>query len=565
MKKNKLSINIISSFNHANFCGLLKNSKFYDWAINEANYNQVFQTLTNPREKIWKNKKDITLVWTTPESISPEFKKLLDRQPIKIKKIKEEVTSFCSTLKLIKKNSNIVIIPKWILREPIVNNIALAYSKQLGLEYNLSLMNYYLFEELGNEKNFHILNSSKWVENCGTAKAYNSKLWYLMKCPFSNDFFNEAISDITNLYASIKGLTKKLLVLDLDNTLWGGIVGEVGWKKLRIGGHDYLGEAFLDFQLKIKALKDQGIVLALASKNEKATAIDAINNHPEMVLSMNDFATYRINWEDKAKNISEMVNELNLGLQSVVFFDDSSFERERVRAILPEVFVPDLPKDPTEYSNFISKLHCFDSSFITDEDKQRSDLYKSEFKRTKLKNKYKSLSSWIDTLNLEVLIENITNKNSPRTLQLINKTNQMNLSTRRLTEKEFNTWVTKKNNFMWTIRAKDKFGDYGIIGILSITIKDKIAYLVDFIFSCRIVGRFIEDSTIQFLKEFASKHSLKKINGLYKKTKKNSLIYKFLQRLNIIKKNTNSFIIIPSKEKIKLPNIKITQPKFKRK
>jgi FkbH-like protein len=565
MKKNKLSINIISSFNHANFCGLLKNSKFYDWAINEANYNQVFQTLTNPREKIWKNKKDITLVWTTPESISPEFKKLLDRQPIKIKKIKEEVTSFCSTLKLIKKNSNIVIIPKWILREPIVNNIALAYSKQLGLEYNLSLMNYYLFEELGNEKNFHILNSSKWVENCGTAKAYNSKLWYLMKCPFSNDFFNEAISDITNLYASIKGLTKKLLVLDLDNTLWGGIVGEVGWKKLRIGGHDYLGEAFLDFQLKIKALKDQGIVLALASKNEKATAIDAINNHPEMVLSMNDFATYRINWEDKAKNISEMVNELNLGLQSVVFFDDSSFERERVRTILPEVFVPDLPKDPTEYSNFISKLHCFDSSFITDEDKQRSDLYKSEFKRTKLKNKYKSLSSWIDTLNLEVLIENITNKNSPRTLQLINKTNQMNLSTRRLTEKEFNTWVTKKNNFMWTIRAKDKFGDYGIIGILSITIKDKLAYLVDFIFSCRIVGRFIEDSTIQFLKEFASKHSLKKINGLYKKTKKNSLIYKFLQRLNIIKKNTNSFIIIPSKEKIKLPNIKITQPKFKRK
>ena len=563
MKKNKLSINIISSFNHANFASLLKNSKLYDWTIHEADYNQVFQTLTNPKEKIWKNKKDMTLIWTTPESVSPEFKKLLDRKSVNIKKIKEDVVSFCSCLKLIKNNSNIVIIPKWILREPIENNIALTYSKQLGLEYNLSLMNYYLFEELGYEKNFHILNSSKWIESCGTTKAYNPKLWYLMKCPFSNDFFNEAISDITNLHASIKGLAKKLLVLDLDNTLWGGIVGEVGWKKLRIGGHDYLGEAFLDFQLKIKALKDQGIVLALASKNEKTTAVDAINNHPEMVLSMNDFATYRINWEDKAKNISEMVNELNLGLQSVVFFDDSSFERERVRAILPEVFVPDLPKDPTEYSNFISKLHCFDSSFITNEDKLRSDLYKSEFKRIKLKNKYKSLSGWIDTLNLEVLIENITSKNSPRTLQLINKTNQMNLSTRRLTEKEFNNWVKKKNNFMWTIRAKDKFGDYGIIGILSITIKDKMAYMVDFIFSCRIVGRFIEDSAIQFLKEFARKHSLKKINGLYKKTKKNVLIYKFLQRLNIIKKKTNSFIIIPTKEKIKLPDIKITQPKFK--
>ena len=565
MKKNKVSINIISNFNHANFSGLLKNSKPYDWVINEAEYNQVFQVLTNSKDKIWKNKADITLVWTTPESISPEFKKLLSRKSINIKKIKDEVVSYCSYLKSIKKNSNIIIIPNWVLREPIENNVALSYSKQQGLEYNLSLMNHYLFEELVNDKNFHILNTSKWISKCSIAKAYNPKLWYLMKCPFSNNLFNEAISDIINLYCSIKGLTKKLLVLDLDNTLWGGIVGEVGWKKLRIGGHDYLGEAFHDFQIKIKALKDQGIILALASKNEESTAIEAINNHPEMILSMNDFTTYRINWEDKAKNISEMVTELNLGLQSVVFFDDSSFERERVRAVLPEVLVPELPKDPTEYSNFISKLHCFDSSFITDEDKLRGDLYKSEFKRTELKNKHKSLSNWINTLNLEILIENIKNKNNPRALQLINKTNQMNLSTRRLTEKEFNNWVSKKNNYMWTIRAKDKFGDYGIIGILSITVKNKVAYIVDFIFSCRIVGRFIEDSAIQFLKNYSKKNKIKQINGLYKKTKKNILIYKFLQRLNIINKKSNSFVITLGKEEIKIPNIKIIQPKFKSK
>ena len=565
MKKNKVSINIISSFNHANFSGLLKNSKKYNWIVNEADYNQVFQVLNNPKDKIWKNKTDITLVWTTPESVSSEFKKLLNRNSIDIKKIKDEVISYCSYLKSIKKNSNIIMIPKWVLKEPIENNIALTYSKQQGLEYNLSLMNHYLFEELANDKNFHILNTSKWISKCSITKAYSPKLWYLMKCPFSNNLFNEAISDIVSLYDSIRGLTKKLLVLDLDNTLWGGIVGEVGWKKLRIGGHDYIGEAFYDFQLKIKALKDQGIILALASKNEEATAIEAINNHPEMILSMNDFTTHRINWEDKAKNISEMVAELNLGLQSVVFFDDSSFERERVKAVLPEVLVPDLPKDPTEYSNFISKLHCFDSSFITKEDRLRSDLYKSEFKRTELKNKHKSLSGWIDTLNLEILIENIKNKNYPRALQLINKTNQMNLSTRRLTEKEFNNWFLKKNNYMWTIRAKDKFGDYGIIGILSISIKNKVVNIVDFIFSCRIVGRFIEDSAIQFLKDFAKKNKIKKTSGLYKKTKKNMLIYKFLQRLNIINKKSNSFVISSGKEKIKIPNIKIIQPKFKSK
>ena len=199
-----------------------------------------------------------------------------------------------------------------------------------------------------------------------------------------------------------------------------------------------------------------------------------------MVLKMDDFVTHRINWDDKAKNIAEMVKELNLGLQSVVFLDDSPFERERVKEILPEVYVPDLPKDPTEYSNFLSKLRCFDSTYVTEEDKTRSDLYKSEFKRKKLKQNNKSLSKWIETLGLEIIIENINNKNSPRAIQLLNKTNQMNLSTRRMTENEFQKWIQKKTNYLWTVRAKDKFGDYGIIGILSISIKEKDAYLVDF-------------------------------------------------------------------------------------
>ena len=141
-----------------------------------------------------------------------------------------------------------------------------------------------------------------------------------MKTPFSNIFFKEAISDLINLYWTVKGQSKKLLVLDLDDTIWGGIVGEVGWKNLRIGGHDYIGEAFQDFQKKIKSLKESGIILAIASKNEESIAIEAINKHPEMILSMNDFVIHRINWQDKAKNIAEMVNELNLGLESGVFF-----------------------------------------------------------------------------------------------------------------------------------------------------------------------------------------------------------------------------------------------------
>ena len=562
MKKNKISINIISSFNQANFVGLLKNNKSYDFEIKEANYNQVFQVLTNPKNKIWKKKSNISIVWTNPEDIFPEFKKLIINEKINSDTLKKQVVSFCGYLKSIKKKSDFILIPNFILKQPIESNIALGYSKNRGLDYNLSLINHILSEQLSSEKNFHILNSNKWLSFCGVRNTYNSKLWYLMKCPFSNDFFKEAISDILNFYKSSLGFAKKLLILDLDNTIWGGIVGEVGWKKLRIGGHDYIGEAFQDFQSKIKSLKNHGILLAIASKNEESNAIEAIKKHPEMILKLDDFVAYKINWDDKAKNISEMVKELNLGLQSTVFLDDSKFERERVKEILPEVYVPDLPKDPTDYSNFLSRLRCFDLAHVTEEDKKRVNLYKSEFKRKKLKQNNKSLSKWIETLSLEIIIENINNKNSPRAIQLLNKTNQMNLSTRRMTENEFQKWIQKKTNYLWTVRAKDKFGDYGIIGILSISIKEKEAYLVDFVLSCRVVGRFIEETAVQFLKDFCHKNNIKKINGTYIKTKKNAICFQFLKKLKVLKKDKKSFIFLSNEKKIDIPNIKIIKPKM---
>ena len=565
MKKNKVSINIISSFNHANFVSLLKNSSNFDWEVNEVNYNQVFQTLTNSNAKMWKQRSNVTLIWTTPESISSEFQKLQNKNEANSDIIKKDVDYFCSCIRSIKKYSDIVLVPNWILKQPNETSLAFAYSKGFGLEYNLSFMNYYLSEQLNKEKNLYILNSSKWLLNCGASSAYSSKLWYLTKTPFSNNFFKQVISDLSNLYGSIKGLSKKLLILDLDDTLWGGIVGEVGWKNLRIGGHDHLGEAFRDFQIQIKSLKNQGIILALASKNDEVTAIEAINSHPEMILSMEDFVTHRINWEDKAKNIVDIVNELNLGLQSVVFLDDSPFERARVQEALPEVLVPELPKDPTDYNTFLSKLRCFDKTHVTDEDKSRSNLYKSESKRIKLKQQLKSLSDWIKTLNLTIVIENIKNENTPRAVQLLNKTNQMNLSTRRLSEQEFNHWVKVDSNNLWTIRAADKFGDYGIIGILSISTKNNIATLVDFILSCRVVGRYIEETMIEFLKEFCQENNVNKIKGKYKKTDKNSLCYNFLNKLQLIDNNQYSFEFPSNKKKLNLLNITVKKPTYKEK
>ena len=555
--KNKVSINIISSFNHVNFLRLLDNNKEFKWQINDTSYNQIFQVLNNKKLKLWKKKSDISLIWSTPESISPEFKKLLSNEKANKNIIKKDIDFFFSCLKSVKKNSDFLLIPNWILREPNESSVALSYSKNLGIDYHLSYMNYYLSELANKEKNVYLLNSSKWLINCGSSSAYNAKLWYLMKSPFSNEFYEQAISDIVSIFKTLKGLSKKLLILDLDNTLWGGIVGEDGWKNLRIGGHDYLGEAFKDFQHKIKSLKNHGILLALCSKNNESTAIEAITKHPEMVLKLEDFVSYKINWKDKSENILEIAKELNLGLQSIVFFDDTPYERASVKEKLPEVMVPNLPEYPEHYSRFLSRFRYFDTSFVSKEDKKKTNLYKSEFKRIKLKQNLKSNAQWLKTLKLKIIIEKSKDENLPRIHQLLNKTNQMNLTTRRLSEKELKMWINKTSNKLWSIRAKDKFGDYGIIGIISISIDNKLIKIVDFILSCRIVGRDIEKVMIEFIKDYCSLIKIKKIQGKYLKTKKNSLLFKCFKELKLIDHNKYSFEIYSNQKKYDLSYIDI--------
>ena len=224
--------------------------------------------------------------------------------------------------------------------------------------------------------------------------------------------------------------------------------------------------------------------------------------------------------------------------------------------------MPELPKDPTDYNIFLSKLRCFDKAHITKEDKIRSNLYKSESKRIKLKQQKKSLSGWIKTLNLTIIIEKIKDENTPRATQLLNKTNQMNLSTRRLNAQEFNNWTKVRSNNLWTVKATDKFGDYGIIGVLSISIKNNVATLVDFILSCRVVGRYIEETMIEFLKEFCQKKNVNKINGRYKKTEKNSLCYHFFKKIKIIDNKQHSFEFASNHKKSNLLNITVKKPLY---
>jgi FkbH-like protein len=399
----------------------------------------------------------------------------------------------------------------------------------VGIANILMQMNLILADKFADYSNIILLDSQKWIST--TAKyAFNPRLWYRGKVAFGNDVYKEAVKDIKSALNGLTGQSKKIIILDLDDTLWGGIVGDVGWENLLLGGHSPIGEAYVDFQLALKSLSNRGILLAIVSKNDESVALEAINNHPEMVLRLEDFAGWRINWQDKAQNIVDLVSELNLGLQSVVFIDDNPREQERVRESLTEVLVPEWPEDSMLYRNTLLNLRCFDTPFISKEDTDRTIMYLSEKQRKDLKNKVASLDEWLKNLEIKINIEVLHEKNLLRASQLFNKTNQMNLSTRRMTDSELASWAIKDGNKLWTFSVSDKFGDSGLTGIISLEIRNRTGQIIDFILSCRVIGRKVEETMLFTVIEYARKLGLKEVVAEYVPTPKNMPCLEFWRK-----------------------------------
>jgi FkbH-like protein len=328
----------------------------------------------------------------------------------------------------------------------------------------------------------------------------------------------------------ILGKSKKLVVLDLDDTLWGGIVGDQGWQNLRLGGHDPIGEACVDFQRELKSMANRGILLAIVSKNEESVALEAIRNHPEMVLRLEDFAGWRINWLDKASNMVDLVSSLNLGLDSVVFIDDNPVERKRVSEAFPQIFVPDWPEDKMLYKAALQSLSCFEGLVVTQEDRSRTRMYAAEKERASSQVSFLSLDEWLEDLGTVVAFESLNQSNLPRANQLLNKTNQMNLSTRRMSEQALLAWATESNRRFWVFRVKDKFGDLGLTGLLSLELDTTKARIADFILSCRVMGRKIEEAMLARAIEAAQSLGSAEVYAQYVATEKNKPCLDFLKR-----------------------------------
>jgi FkbH-like protein len=528
---NKLPLNglLISDFNLSNLAGYLNNDADTPTVRTRiAPFGQVVPVLMNGDLECWETAPDFAVVWTQPQSVIKAFNDLINCQQISLETLLAEIDQFSSSLINLSHRIKFALITSWSFPQ-YPRAFSLLDMKSGGIAHALMQMNLRLSENLEKIPNLYLLNSQKWLELSGK-DAFNPKLWYMGKIPFSNTVFKEAVQDIKSALRGLHGAGKKLLILDLDDTLWGGIVGEIGWRNLNLGGHDHTGEAFVDFQQALKALTNRGILLAIVSKNEEAVALEAIERHPEMVLQLSDFAGWRINWRDKAENIVDLVAELHLGLHSAVFIDDNPVERARVREALPEVFVPEWPEDKMLYKRALLSLPCFDMPSVTTEDLQRMQFYLSDRQREGLKSRLGSLEEWFENLGTVVTVEELTPQNLQRTTQLFNKTNQLNLSTRRMTDSELLAWAAQDGRKFWTVRVADKFGDAGLTGLLSLERHDTHARIVDFILSCRVMGRKIEETMLHVAIEHARSLGVEKIVATYIRTAHNKPCLDFWQR-----------------------------------
>ncbi len=489
-----------------------------------APFGQVVQVLMQGPDP---DAADFAVVWTRPDSTIPSFARVRAFEAVEFAALAAEVDQFCELVTRGAAGYRFVFVPTWTMPH-YDRGLGLLDSREGGAARALAAMNLRLMENLAKAPNVYVLDAQRWLSAAGK-HASSPKLWYLGKIPFSSEVFAEAARDIQAAVLALGGEARKLLVLDLDDTLWGGIVGDVGWENLRLGGHDGLGEAFADFQRAVKNLTRRGIVLAVVSKNEEATALEAIRSHPEMVLREDDFVAHRINWRDKAQNILEIAKELNLGLQSVVFIDDNPVERARVREALPEVLVPEWPEDKHLYRSALASLRCFDTPSISKEDQERTALYAAERQREKLQATVGSMEEWLKSLGITVTVEPVGSSNLARTVQLLNKTNQLNLSTRRLTEAELLEWVGGPGRSLWTITVSDRFGDAGLTGIVSVEVDGADAKIVDFVLSCRVMGRRVEDTMVHVAVERARLLGAQRVVAHFRPTAKNKPCLSFWQ------------------------------------
>ena len=360
---------------------------------------------------------------------------------------------------------------------------------------------------------------------------HDPSIWHRSKHevhPRAAESFGEQVG---RLIAAGRGRSSKCLVLDLDNTLWGGVIGDDGLEGIELGQGSGTGEAFVEFQRYVEQLSERGVILAVCSKNDEKNALEPFLKHPEMVLKRDQIACFVANWSDKATNLRSIAKVLNIGLDSLVFADDNPVERALVRRELPMVSVPELPEDPALYIATIAAAGYFEALRVTKEDLARGELYQVNAERERLKESVTDMASYLDSLRMVLLVQPFDSVSLARVTQLINKTNQFNLTTERLSEAEVAARMNNPRVVTLQARLTDRFGDNGIIAILIAQVNGTEAVIETWLMSCRVLGRHVEEACLNALAESCVALGAETLVGLYRPTEKNGMVREMYRSL----------------------------------
>lgn len=370
----------------------------------------------------------------------------------------------------------------------------------------------------------HLLDLAGMAERRGLERLVDVRLWHHAKVPVAPAFLPELARSIAAVIGAAVGKSKKVLVLDLDNTLWGGVIGDDGVEGIELGEGSAAGEAFKAIQQYVLSLKNRGVILAVASKNEDAAAREPFLHHPESVLHLEDFAAFKANWEPKSDNLRAIARELDLGLDSFVFLDDNPAERAEVASALPQVSVIQGPLDPVDMLDALDRSRLFETVAITTEDRQRHDLYRARGQASTLRTTARDLSGFLASLEMRGKVRPLVTADLERVTQLVNKTNQFNLTTRRMTRTEVDDVAAAEDCIHLTARLADQFGDHGLISVVMGRVEGGIVSIDNWLMSCRVLKRGVERLMLNALVAEADRRGVTELRGRYTPTDRNSLV-----------------------------------------
>lgn len=488
--------------------------------IYEAEYDTIRQEVLDPASGLYAHNPQFVIIFATAQALVHRHHSETDKSQLadivgdEWQQIRDEIKARTSAT-VVQHN---LVVP---LDRPFGNNSVAFPGTLAGTVTKLNAM----LAEAAERKELLLVDTEFRAAYHGKRNWLDERLWCQAKQALSPAFLPDLAKAVSDVILAQQGEITKCLVLDLDNTLWGGILADEGPHGLEMGQTE-LGLAYLRFQLSLLQLKERGLVLAVCSKNNETDVLEVLDNHPDMVLRRSDFAAIVANFGDKVSNLMEIKERLNIGYDSMVFLDDTPFERDIVRTALPQVQVPELPEDPANFVSELARWNLFEGQAATAEDLARNDFYQANEARRQIRSSFAGLDDYINNLEMKAELSPLDSYVLPRAFQLVQRSNQFNLTTIRYSEDDLKEIAADGESRAFSVRLSDRLGDNGIIAFVIVKKRGTDALVDTWIMSCRVLGRRVEDLTVQAIVDRAAELGCDRVIGRYVPTSKNGMVAK---------------------------------------